>query len=186
MYSSLYGADLHTKIPHVESKGLIEEHIRALGLPVTVLRPVFFMDNFASYSHPVLADGEFVVSFALRPETRLLMISTRDIGVFAASAFEQPGRFLGQHIKIAGADLTGPAIAETFGQVCGVPAHFVQLPIERLRAFDEEVAKMFEWLDTRAADRPDFSALRAYHPGLMTLRTWLHETGWKPEPPAAS
>jgi hypothetical protein len=65
-----------------------------------------------------------------------------------------------------------------------VPARFRELPIEQLRAFDQEVAKMFEWFNTRAVDGLDFSALRAQHPGLMTLETWLRETGWRPLPPS--
>ncbi len=184
VYSSIRGADLHTEIPHVESKGRIEERIRALELPATILRPVSFMENFDSYSRPVMVDGELVVSLALRPVTRLQMVATRDIGAFAAIAFDQPERFLGRRIEIAGDDLTGLAIAERFGRACGVPARFRQVPIEQLRAFDEEVAKMFEWLDRRAVDGPDLSALRAHHPGLMTLETWLRTTGWKPSSPS--
>jgi uncharacterized protein YbjT (DUF2867 family) len=180
VYSSISGADLHTRIPHVESKGRIEAHIRALDLSATILRPVFFMDNFASYTRPVQVDGELLVSLALRPETRLRMIATRDIGAFTAIAFEQPGRFVGQEIEIAGDELTGPAIAETFGRACSRPARFRQVPIEQLRAFDEEVAKMFEWLDQRAVDGTDFSTLRGHHPGLMTLETWVRMIGWTP------
>jgi uncharacterized protein YbjT (DUF2867 family) len=41
----------------VESKARIEEHIRALGLPATILRPVSFLDNFASINRPVLTGG---------------------------------------------------------------------------------------------------------------------------------
>ncbi len=181
VYSSISGADRHTKIPHVESKGRIEEHIRSLDLPATVLRPVSFMENFTSYNRPVLAGGELVVNLALDPETPLQMIATRDIGVFAAIAFEQPGRFLGQQIEIAGDELTGPVIAETFGQACGLPARFRQVPSDQLRAFDEEVAKMFAWLNKRAIDGPDIAALRADHPGLMTLQTWVRQTGWQPD-----
>jgi len=184
VYSSISGADLHTGIPHLESKRRIEEHIQALALPATILRPVSFMDNFTTYNRPVLADGGLVVSLALRPETRLPMIATRDIGAFAAIAFGQPRRFLGQRIEIAGDDLTGPQIAETFGRACGLPARYQQVPTEQLRAFDEEVAKMFEWLDGRGAGGPDLAALRALHPGLMTLQTWLRETGWNPGSPS--
>jgi uncharacterized protein YbjT (DUF2867 family) len=183
VYSSIRGADLHTAIPHVDSKGRIEEHIRALELPATILRPVFFMDNFASLTRPALVDGALLVSLALRPETRLPMIATRDIGAFAALAFDQPQRFLGQHIEIAGDALTGPAIAATFSRACGLPARFRQLPIQQLRAFDEEVAKMFQWLNTHAMDGIDLAALRADHPGLMTLQTWVRKTGWKPSSP---
>jgi uncharacterized protein YbjT (DUF2867 family) len=46
VYSSISGADRQTGIPHLESKGRIEEHMREFELPATMLRPVFFMDNF--------------------------------------------------------------------------------------------------------------------------------------------
>ncbi len=53
VYSSLNGAGARSGIPYYESKARIEEHIHALGLPATILRPVSFMDNFATYSRPV-------------------------------------------------------------------------------------------------------------------------------------
>jgi uncharacterized protein YbjT (DUF2867 family) len=184
VYSSIDAADLHTGIPHIESKSRIEEHIRMLDLPATILRPVFFMDNFATFTRPPLVGGELVVSLALRPETRLRMIATRDIGIFAAIAFDQRERFLGKHLEIAGDELSGPEMAYTFGQASGLPARFQQVPIEQLRAFDAEVARMFEWFNERfhesSAGRVNLAALREDHPGLMTLGDWLRETGWKP------
>jgi hypothetical protein len=45
---------------------------------------------------------------------------------------------------------------------------------------------MFEWMDSRRADEPDLAALRAAHPGLMTLQAWLWATGWQPVPPASA
>jgi uncharacterized protein YbjT (DUF2867 family) len=44
VYSSVAGPNRRTGIPHWEIKGQIEEHIRALGLPFTMLRPTHFMD----------------------------------------------------------------------------------------------------------------------------------------------
>jgi uncharacterized protein YbjT (DUF2867 family) len=186
VYSSIEGAGQHTGIPHVESKTRIEEHIRALGLPATILRPVSFMDNFATFNRPVLDGGDLVVSLALRPQTRMPMVAVRDIGVFAAIAFEHPGQYLGRPVWVAGECLTGPQIADVFAGACGLPARFRQLPVEQLRAFDSEVARMFEWMDTRETGEPDLAALRAEHPGLLTLEGWLRETGWKPEPPTGS
>jgi uncharacterized protein YbjT (DUF2867 family) len=189
VYSSISSAPLHTGIPHVESKMRIEEHIQALGLPATILRPVSFMDNFASLTRPALQDGELVVSLGLRPQTPLPLVAVSDIGRFAAIAFGDPGSYVGQHLNLAGDSLTGPQIADVFGQVCGLPARFRQVPIEQVRAFDPEVARMFEWMDTWASgesgpgNQPDFERLRAAHPRLMTLQTWLQATRWRPEPP---
>lgn len=188
VYSSISGAPLHTGIAHMDSKMRIEEHIRALGLPATILRPVSFMENFASFNRPAIADGELVISLALRPQTPMPLVAVGDIGAFAAIAFDDPGTYLGRQFDLAGDCLTGSQIASVFAAACGVPARFRQLPIEQLRAFDPEVAKMFDWMDTQVSgesglsEGPGLDNLRAAHPGLMTLETWLRTTGWRPEP----
>jgi uncharacterized protein YbjT (DUF2867 family) len=180
VYSSLNGAGARSGIPYYESKARIEGHIHALGLPATVLRPVSFMDNFATYSRPVVVDGELVVSLAVRPELPMQLIAVDDIGAFAAIAFDRPDRFLGRTLEIAGDVLTPPEIAETFGRVCGLPARFRQTPIEQVRAFDEQLAQMFTFFNEHPSELPDLPALRADHPGLTRLETWLRTTGWKP------
>lgn len=153
-----------------------------LGLPATILRPASFMDNFATYNRPMVQDGELAISLALRPQTPVALVATRDIAEFAAIAFGQPGRFTGRQLELAGDYLTGPQIAAVFTRACGMPARFRQVPIEQLRAFDENLARQYQWMDHRGAEAPDLTALRAEHPGLMTLAAWLEATGWKPGP----
>jgi uncharacterized protein YbjT (DUF2867 family) len=180
VYSSLNGVDAGSGIPYYDSKARIEEHIRTLGIPATILRPVSFMDNFATYSRPVLDDGELVVSLAVRPDLPMQLIAVRDIGAFAAIAFDRPDQFLGRTVEIAGDLLTPARIAETFGRVCDLPARFRPTPVERIRAFDQQLAQMFTFFNEHPSQPADLSALRAYHPGLMGLEAWLRLTGWKP------
>lgn len=180
VYSSVASAAEDTGIPHVQSKGRIEERIRALGLRATVLRPTFFMENFATHTRPVVVGGELVVTLGLDPGTPLQLVSTVDVGEVAALAFEQPERFRGRQWVLAGDELTGAAIAERFGRARGLPARFERVPIERLRAFDPEVARMFEWFDSGRGERADIPALRAVHPGLLTLESWLRVAGGVP------
>jgi uncharacterized protein YbjT (DUF2867 family) len=180
VYSSLNGADARSGIPYYDSKARIEEHIRALGIPATILRPVSFMDNFATYNRPALGSGELVVSLAVRADLPMQLIAVRDIGAFAAIAFEQPGQFVGRTVEIAGDVLTPPQIAEAFGRVCGLSARFRQTPIEQIRAFDQQLSQMFTFFNEHPAEPADLSALRAQHPGLMSLETWLRLTGWRP------
>ncbi|GIH41778.1 NmrA family transcriptional regulator [Microbispora corallina] len=172
VYSSLNGAGAGSGIPYYESKERIEDRIRALGVPATVLRPVSFMDNFATYNRPVMEDGRLVVGLAMPPDVPMPLIAVDDIGAFAALAFERPGRYLGRTVAIAGDVLTPPEIAEVLGRVRGVPALFRRVPIERVRAFDEQLAMMFAFFSEQPAQVPDVEALRADHPGLMTLETW--------------
>jgi uncharacterized protein YbjT (DUF2867 family) len=104
----------------------------------------------------------------------------RDIGAFAAIAFDRPDQFVGRTVEIAGDVLTPLQIGETFGRVCGLPARFRQTPIEQIRAFDVHLAQMFTFFNEHPSELADLAALRAEHPGLMRLETWLRETGWKP------
>ncbi|MEU7836133.1 NmrA/HSCARG family protein [Nonomuraea sp. NPDC049129] len=180
VYSSISGAGLVSGIPYYDSKARIEERVDSLGLPATVLRPVMFMENFTSLTRPVVDGDELAVNLAVRPETRVRLIATQDIGAFAAIAFDQPDEFIDRKLEIAGDCLSAQAIAEAFGRAGGLPSRFHQVPIEQVRAFDEQVAGMFAWLGDRDDDEPDFPALRAAHPGLMTLENWLEATGWKP------
>jgi uncharacterized protein YbjT (DUF2867 family) len=180
VYSSLGGADAGSGIPYYDSKARIEAHIHALGLPATILRPVSFMENFATYNRPVLTNGELVVGLAVREDLPMQLVSVDDIGAFAAIAFERPDDFLGRTVELAGDALTPPQIAEAFGRVCDRPARFRRTPIEQVRAFDEQLARMFTFFAEHPATPCDLAALRAEHPDLMTLETWLRTTGWRP------
>ncbi|GHP00531.1 NmrA family transcriptional regulator [Reticulibacter mediterranei] len=175
VYSSVGGAERGTGIAHFESKWQIEEYLRALHLPVTILRPVFFMSNL-QYATTVEADGTLVVSQALRPETRLQMIAVEDIGKFAALAFAHPESFLGKEIEIAGEELTIAEIAESIERVTGKPTRFVELPLEQLRSFDAETAMMYEWFN-QSGYQAAIPALRQLHPDLLTLEAWLKQSG---------
>ena len=48
VYSSVGSAHRETGIPHFDSKWEVEEHLRGSGVPFTILRPVFFMQNWES------------------------------------------------------------------------------------------------------------------------------------------
>lgn len=177
VYSSVGGAERESGIPHFESKWQVEKHIQALGLPTTILRPVFFMDNFASYvGTPIKQHNTLLLP--LHPETRLQMIATEDIGNFAALVFEQPTSFLGKALEIAGDELSMTEIAETFSRVMRRTIEFVEQPMEQVIQSSPENALMMEWFNTQGYQAV-IPALRALYPSLLNLETWLHETGWQ-------
>jgi uncharacterized protein YbjT (DUF2867 family) len=177
VYSSASGADRHTGIAEQESKWAIEQHIRELDLPATILRPTFFMDIFnIPFFRQMIFGGSW--KFGLHPETKVQMIATDDIGALAALAFENPRDFVGKALEIAGDELTMPQAAEVFGQVIGRPVSFTEIPIEQVRSFDANLAKLGEWLNNEGF-RANIPALRATYPDLMTLETFLRKNGWE-------
>lgn len=173
VYSSIGGADRNTNIPHFESKWQIEQYIRALNIPATILRPVFFMDNFHIMFGSAIQEG--VLAWALPAERRLQMIAVADIGAFAALAFAQPQRFLGQALELAGDELSMLQIAEAFSRVLEKEVHYVEM--SRTQGYSPEMVRYLDWLST-SGFRADIPALRAIYPELMTFERWLHVTGW--------
>ncbi|MFB7655124.1 MULTISPECIES: NmrA/HSCARG family protein [unclassified Streptomyces] len=185
VYSSVGGADRDTRVPHFESKHRVEQYLRTLDLPVTVLRPVMFHDILLDIA-PRPAGDALVLAMWLDPRTEVQLIATGDIGVFAADAFENPDAWLGRVVEIAGDALTGPQMAAAFEAVAGVPVRYQQLPIEPLRSARPDLANMFDWFE-RDGYRADLDALRGTRPGLVTLQTWLAANWTAPAPaPAAA
>ncbi len=147
VYTSVSSAQHKTGIPHFENKGRIEETIRSLGFPsYTIIRPVFFMENFAGpFFLPAIQQGHLAV--ALEPTTPLQMIAVADIGKHGARAFEQHAQLNGQAIDLAGDGLTMPEVAKLLSAAAGREIDFVRVPIEDVRAFSADYALMLEWFD---------------------------------------
>ncbi|MFC8285493.1 NmrA/HSCARG family protein [Streptomyces cyaneofuscatus] len=160
VYSSVGGAERGTGIDHFESKAEIERHIKALGLPATILRPVFFMNNLLHFAD---AQGERVMSLPVKPDKPMQFIASDDIGAFAADAFDRPAEFIGREIELAGDEITFPQVAEVYERITGTPSRLEPTPIEE---------RMFEWF-AEEGYQADIPALRELHPGLLTFEQFL-------------
>jgi uncharacterized protein YbjT (DUF2867 family) len=169
VYASVGSADRHTGIPHFDNKARVEDTVRGLGFPSTVIiRPVFFMENLLS---PLFLSGDTLVA-AMDPGTRLQMIAADDIGVFGAMAFTRAEALRGREIDIAGDARTMPEAAEILGRALGRALQFVQLPIETVRKNSEDVALMLEWFDRVGYD-VDIPALeREFGVKMRSLDEW--------------
>jgi uncharacterized protein YbjT (DUF2867 family) len=174
VYSSVGGAERESGIPHFESKWHVENYLHEHDLPVTILRPAFFIDNFRSIVSEE-ADQTLSIKMALRPETVLQMIAVDDIGAFAALAFEQKTTFLGKAIELAGDELTPVQITEVFQRVLGKPTRFTEVPVEQLRRVNPEMGSMFAWFN-ESGYQADIAALRQLYPSLKTLEAWLKQS----------
>jgi uncharacterized protein YbjT (DUF2867 family) len=182
VYTSVGGAEKNTGIPHFDSKWAIEQHIQALGLPATVLRPVFFMDNL-NWSRQGILQGTYNSS-GIRPERTMQMIAADDIGALAALAFDQPGEYLGRSLEIAGDELTEAQIAETLTRVIGRPVQ-VAPPQQWGNRNTEEGQKMVRWFN-EVGYQADIPALRQAYPALRTFEQFLRDNGWENAQPQAA
>ncbi len=174
VYSSVGAADKHTGIPHFDSKASIEGHLHASGLPFTIIRPVFFMENWLGMKSMIEGGA---IAWPLTPEKRLQMIAVDDIGGFVAMAFEHPGRWQGRAIDIAGDELSMSGIAEAFTRAAGRPVAYQQIPWELFQQHaGEEMTIMYRWFENTGYD-VDISAIRSEYPNLTNFERWLN-THW--------
>jgi uncharacterized protein YbjT (DUF2867 family) len=174
VYTSVGGADRDSGISNWNTKWEIEQHIATLDLPVTVLRPVMFMENHANAQYGVA--GEFSVLRMVAPAARIQMIAVTDIGEFAALAFADPDHYLGRTLELAGDELTREDTVAAIERAIGRQLHLPPIPREALQRLgadldDLERAKNFGgW-------QADIPALRALHPPLLTFPAWLEHEG---------
>jgi uncharacterized protein YbjT (DUF2867 family) len=175
VYSSVGGADRDSGVPHFESKWRIEQHLRELGLPLTVVRPVYFFETFGGWSLQPEGDG-YVLSAALTPARTLQGVAVDDIGAVVATAFADPATWVGAAFELGGDERTLPDYAAAIAADLGVPVDYRQLPLDALQAQSEDLYRMWDFLQ-RDGYRADIAALRRQYPGLRTFDLWLREGG---------
>ena len=179
VYSSVADADKDAGIPHFDSKREVEKHIEGLGIPYTIVAPVYFMDNLlAPWTLPQLKEGRFPM--ALSRSRPLQQIALSDIASFTALVLENRKEFLDRRVDIASDELAGEEVAEILRRVTGKEIHYVELPLEQVRqAMGEDGARMFEWFD-EVGYSADIEALRREHPEVRwhTFEEWAKEQDW--------
>jgi len=179
VYSSVGGAERKTGIPHWESKWEIENYIRQLKLPATVLRPVSFMETYHILEVEVgILKGK--LADPIRADKPYQTIATDDIGAFVALAFQRPREFIGMELEIAGSELTNSEAAKVFSRVMGKPIKFRKLPLPIVRVFlGKEFYLMFRWFN-EAGYKASIPELKRRYPDihLHSLEEWLREDGW--------
>jgi uncharacterized protein YbjT (DUF2867 family) len=176
IFSSVSSADKKTGIPHFDSKREIELEIAGLGLPFTIFRPVAFMYN---YDRPdtISSLNKGIFRGGTGPDKKQQLLSQEDLGAFVALAFEDPGRFLGKSVDLAGDELTMNEIAGVFGKIICKDVRYEQTPLDEIRKFSPEMAVMTEWMDKYGYDA-DIRTLREIRPEILDLEKWLILHNW--------
>ena len=159
VYSSVGGAERHTGIPHFESKRQVELYLHEVGVPTSVIRPTFFMENFSKLLAPQIEDGVLVLRAPLAPGVPLQMVAVADIGQAAASALLRPDAVPDGAVEIAGDERTAEQISEVFGRAYALPARFEPLSPSVLE--DDDAEAMFAWFATTPSYTADLAVTRS-------------------------
>jgi uncharacterized protein YbjT (DUF2867 family) len=166
----------------VSRLGKVERMLEDAAPDVVSLRAGFFFENFLS-AIPTIGDHG-AIYMSLRPDTRLAMVATHDIGDVAAR-WLLDASWAGHHVRgVHGpADVTPAQAAEAIGRATGREVRYVQVSEEDARQallgsgasehVADEYARLFTGLDVHAADREPRTSETTTP---TTIEAWARET----------
>jgi uncharacterized protein YbjT (DUF2867 family) len=175
VYSSVGSADEETGIPHFETKVKVEEHLRSSGLQYTILRPVFFMENWQRKFGESIPSGQ--LQQPLSPTTHLQMVAVDDIAAFAALAFEHPVEWKNRTFSLAGHELSMQQIADAFSRVTARDVKYVPVSWDQFeKNMGQELTVMYRWFEKKGFHF-NVEEVRREYPSTHTFDRWL-EAHW--------
>lgn len=162
-------------IPSWETKLLIEEHMKALSLPLTILRPMAFMELMTEKKFFPAVGTWHVMPRLMGDSRRLPWICVDDLGVIAAQAFDAPQQFVGKDLTLASDVQSLAECRALYREVMGTPPPQFPMPIwlfQRFGFVGRDLTTMWRWLRTGDIDL-DTAPTRAIHPEALTVHAWL-------------
>ena len=163
-----------------DGKGNGDAFFHNLYVPVTYLTPAFFFENLLTFGMgPKMASGKLTFMFPMK--TRALpMIASADVGACAYSIFQDPDRFIGQHVPACGELLTGPEIAGQLSRVLGTEIDFkcldqAEYSCSGVLAADYwyNAFQFVRYYNDACIRRRDPAKSREVNPNMQSLETWL-------------
>lgn len=144
----------------------------------TILRPVAFMENLT----PNFPGRVFATMWARLGDKPLQLVSTKDIGIFAAQAFAScdSDDYRNTAISIAGDELTQAQADEIFWKVLGRPMpRSYDFMATLLQKMIPEVAVMFQWFVDQGYGS-DLRRCRWLNKNMLDFEGWLRkESGFE-------
>lgn len=152
VFLSSVGGHLHGGTGPIRAASYGEQALGCIARRLTILRPCYFMDNWAPVIGAAKAQG--VLPTFIAPQTKIPMISTKDIGRIGAEHL-MTGGWGKQIVEMAGPEEYSPdQAASALTQILGkaVTAQHAPLsavvPTFKSFGFSDEAARLFEEMYT--------------------------------------
>jgi len=174
LYSSVIGADLNTGIPHWESKFIIENHIRQIGLPHTIVRPASLFENFLLPAvKKRIIKGK--LPSPIDKNINQLFIGSVDIGTISACIFDKPEMYLSKIVPLFSEELNMEMVSTIFSEVLKRKISYQKMPMFLTRlVMGKNLFKMFDWINKNSELLlKNHNKLNGEFPNLLGLRQWL-------------
>src|SRR6266404_9400432 len=115
-YLSVYKADQFLEVPHFAAKYAVEEAIRGGGMPYTILRPGYFVQNERQLKPVLTGPGVYPIPAG---NQGLAVVDVRDIAEAAAISLTEEGHKGKTYDLVSSEMLSGPDAAATWSKLLG-------------------------------------------------------------------
>ena len=163
-----------TGIGSWETKVDIGAYMRAQGLPVTILRPMAFMELMTESKFFPAASTWHVMPTIMGSTRPVGWVAVDDLAAVAVTAFTDPERFVGRDLPLVADVQSIDECRRVWRAVMGRAPRRFPMPVwlfERFVGSDETT--MWRWLRVNEIDL-DIQPMRDVHPAALTVREWLH------------
>lgn len=175
VYSSAGPEMRGTGVPSWESKLMIADYIKSLGLPATIIRPMAFMELMTEKKFFPQASTWDLMPKLMGGERKVVWICTDDLGFVVAKIFENPERYLGVEIPLASDIQSIDECRAIYRDVMAKNPPRFPMPaglFERFGFVGKDLTTMWRWLGTKTFEM-DTGTTRSIHPEAKDVRAWL-------------
>jgi uncharacterized protein YbjT (DUF2867 family) len=175
VYGSAGTGTKGTQVPSWETKLQVEDHLKELQLPVTIFRPMAFMELMTEKKFFPSVGTWHVMPKLMGLNRQLPWLCADDLGAIAAKVFADPDRFVGQELVLASDDQSLEQCRMLYREIVGKnPPHF-PMPVWVFKRFGfagQDLPAMWSWLRTGTVPL-DTAPTLTVHPDALTVRAWL-------------
>jgi uncharacterized protein YbjT (DUF2867 family) len=153
VYGSAGPGNAETGIQQWDAKLHVARGMNDLGLPLTVLRPMAFMELMVDRSFYPQSSTWYTMPKLAGVDCRIPWLSVHDLGAIAARAFADPDRFIGKDLRLA-ADVKSLAeCRQLYCEVTGKNPPRFPMPLFLFRRFvGDDILNMWRWLRENLVD----------------------------------
>ena len=173
VYGSAGLGNIKTGIEQWDAKIEVKKAMDDLGLPLTILRPVAFMELMVDPSYFPNASTWNIWPKLTGRDYKIAWISVEDVGAIAATAFANPDKYIGKELALVADVKSLEECREIYREVTGkYPARF-PMPMFLFEKFvGKDLPNMWRWLRKNPLTF-DTSQTEEIHPKAMSVQDWL-------------
>lgn len=173
VYGSAGPGEPGTGVAAWDSKLELADYARSRGLPLTVLRPMAFMELMTDKDlYPPVAMWQLMPRL-VGMDQPIPWLSAEDLGSIAARAFGDPAAYVGADLALAADVRTLRECREIWRRVTGRSPRRFPMPVWLFERFvGPDLTRMWHWLATHAV-QVDLDETRAHCPDAVTVEQFV-------------